>query len=126
MLARRDLPLLWASHFREVKRINPKNCIPTDPDSLSNGSCPVGSLIWHFALTTKGVTGGAMFKILIWNNETETFKELATVRYKTREKAEEAVKHMFVQVRPGGEYITPEQYKIEEGLSGKSRRHPPA
>jgi hypothetical protein len=61
-----------------------------------------------------------MFKVLIRSLETEAYEELC-VRYQTREEAEEAVKHMWVQVRRGGEYIQPEEFVIQEdSVAGKS------
>ena len=54
-----------------------------------------------------------MFKVLIRSLETETYEELR-VRYQTRGEAVEAVKHMWVQVRRGGEYVQPEEFVVEE------------
>lgn len=58
-----------------------------------------------------------MFKIWIRNLDTETYEVLSCPLYQTREEAEEAIKHMWVQVRRGGKYIVPEEFKITEELA---------
>ena len=62
----------------------------------------------------KIVHGGGMFKILIRNLETETYNELTAVHYRRRSEAEEAVKHMFVRARPGGDCIPPQEFEVVE------------
>lgn len=52
-----------------------------------------------------------MFKIAIRSLEDETYHDLPQA-YKTREEAIDAVKHMYIQVRPSGDYIQPEEFQI--------------
>ncbi len=55
-----------------------------------------------------------MFRIWIRNLETETYEALSCLPYQTREEAEDALKHMLVQVRRDGDYIVPEEFRIAE------------
>jgi hypothetical protein len=55
-----------------------------------------------------------MFRISIRSLETETYEPLQCEPYQTREEAEEARKHMLVQVRQDGEFIAPEEFEIVE------------
>ena len=53
-----------------------------------------------------------MFRILVRRLDTETYEEPTAVRYRTREKAERALRLMLVQVRSGGDYIPPEEFEV--------------
>ena len=55
-----------------------------------------------------------MFRIFVRSLKTETYQPLPCGPYQTRGEAEDAIKHMLVQVRPEGEYIVPEEYEIAE------------
>ncbi len=55
-----------------------------------------------------------MYIIPVRSLETETYQPLPCARYQTYEEAEEARKHMLVQVRRDGKYITLEEFEIVE------------